>query len=569
MWIVLNGSDKMSEKKYVLGVDFGTDSVRSVIVDTADGDVKASYVVNFKRWVEGMFCDPSENRFRQHPLDYIEGLEESVTGALKTLPAGTGEMIRGIGVDTTGSTPAPVDKNGTVLALKEEFAANPNAMFVLWKDHTAVNEADRINETARNWGGKDFTKYSGGVYSSEWFWAKILHVLRTDPDVRSSAFSWIEHSDWIPSLLTGNLDPLTLKRGRCPAGHKAMWHEEWDGLPPEDFLVKIDPMLAGLRSRLYSNTVTADSLAGGLTEEWAKRLGLKQGTAVAVGSFDAHMGAVGSEIKENRFVMILGTSACDMAVAPREVVGDKLIDGICGQVDGSIIPGMIGLEAGQSGFGDVYAWFRKILTWPFENMLEESGIADSALTKKIKDKMEADLIDRLSEEASRLDVTESVPVALDWLNGRRTPYADQKLKGAVIGLTLGTTAVTLFKALVESTAFGAKAIIDRFEDEGIDIEEVVASGGIPKKSPFVMQVMSNVLGVPVMVALSDQAGALGAAMFAAVASGIFKSIRDAQKAMGNGFLTTYKPDKSKTKIYSHLYRRYLETGGSLEENLRK
>ncbi len=559
----------MSEEKYVLGVDFGTDSVRSVIVDTSDGRVLASHVVNFKRWGDGMFCDSSENRFRQHPLDYMEGLEESVTGALKTLPGWAGDRVAGIGVDTTGSTPAPVDKSGTVLALRDDFAGNHNAMFVLWKDHTAVNEADRINETARGWGGADFTKYSGGVYSSEWFWSKILHVLRTDRDVRNAAYSWIEHSDWIPALLTGNLDPVSVKRGRCAAGHKAMWHEEWGGLPPEDFLVEVDPLLAGLRGRLYSKTTTADGLAGGLTGEWAKKLGLKPGTAVAAGSFDAHMGAVGSEITEKRFVMILGTSACDMAVASREVVGDKLVGGICGQVDGSIIPGMIGLEAGQSSFGDVYAWFRNVLSWPFENMLTGSGVVDSDTVLKIKDRIEGELIARLSEEASKLDVTESAPVALDWLNGRRTPYADQKLKGAVTGLTLGTSAVTIFKALVESTAFGAKAIIERFKEEGIDIEEVVASGGIPKKSPFVMQVMSDVLDVPVMVARSDQAGALGASMFAAVASGIYASILDAQKAMGNGFLTTYHPDKSKAATYRNLYGRYIETGRALEDTLRK
>jgi L-ribulokinase len=559
----------MSEEKYALGVDFGTDSVRSVIVDTANGSVLASHVANFKRWGEGNFCDPSENRFRQHPLDYMEGLTESVNGALKTLPGGSGDRVAGIGVDTTGSTPAPVDKTGTVLALRDDFADNPNAMFILWKDHTAVNEADRINETARGWGGTDFTKYSGGVYSSEWFWSKILHVQRTDGDVRNAAFSWIEHSDWIPALLTGNLDPVSLKRGRCAAGHKAMWHEEWNGLPPEDFLVKVDPLLAGLRGRLYSKTATADGLAGRLTGEWAGKLGLKPGTAVAVGSFDAHMGAVGAEISEKRFVMILGTSACDMAVASRKVVGDKLVDGICGQVDGSIIPGMIGLEAGQSSFGDVYAWFRNVLSWPFENLLSGSGVVDIETAENIKERVEGELISRLSEEAAKLDVTESAPVALDWLNGRRTPYADQKLKGAVTGLTLGTTAVTIFKALVESTAFGAKAIIERFKEEGIDIEEVVASGGIPKKSPFVMQVMSDVLDVPVMVAKTDQAGALGASMFAAVASGIYPSIMDAQNAMGNGFLTTYHPDRSKAKTYRNLYGRYLETGAALEDKLRR
>lgn len=559
----------MSDEKYVLGVDFGTDSVRSIIVDSSSGRVLSSHAVNFHRWGEGKYCDPSKNRFRQHPLDFIEGIEESVNTALKMLPDGAGDRVTGIGVDTTGSTPAPVDKDGTVLALKEEFKDNPNAMFVLWKDHTAVNEAEDINRTARNWGGIDFTKYVGGVYSSEWFWAKILHILRNDEGVRNAAYSWVEHADWIPALLTGNLDPLTLKRGRCPAGHKAMWHEEWDGLPVEEFLIKVDPLLKGLRDRLYVKTATSDEKAGGLNEEWARRLGLKEGIAVAVGAFDAHMGAVGTEIKEKTFVMILGTSACDMAIASRDVVGNKLVDGICGQVDGSIIPGMVGLEAGQSSFGDVYAWFRDILSWPVRNLLGNTGIIDSDKASKVIDEIEERIITALSEEASKLSLTETVPIALDWLNGRRTPYADQKLKGAITGLTLGTTAVGIFKALVESTAFGARAIIERFNEEGIDIEDVVASGGIPKKSPYVMQVMSDVLNMPVKVAQTDQAGALGAAMFAAVAAGVYGSIKDAQGSMGSGFTETYHPDSDKAKRYGELYRRYKEIGSALEEHLKK
>ncbi len=559
----------MSDEKYVLGVDFGTDSVRSIIVDVSTGKVLSSHVVNFSRWGKGKYCDPSKNRFRQHPLDYIEGIEESVTAALKMMPDGAGDRVTGIGVDTTGSTPAPVDKDGTLLALKEEFKDNPNAMFVLWKDHTAVDEAEDINRTARSWGGTDFTKYVGGVYSSEWFWAKILHILRKDEDVRRAAYSWVEHADWIPALLTGNLDPLTLKRGRCPSGHKAMWHEEWAGLPVEEFLIRVDPLLKGLRERLYTETSTSDEKAGGLTEEWARKLGLKEGIAVAVGAFDAHMGAVGTEIKERTFVMILGTSACDMAIASRDVVGKKLIDGICGQVDGSIIPGMIGLEAGQSSFGDVYAWFRDILSWPVQNLIENTGIIDGGKASKIKDEIEERIITALSEEASKLTFTETVPIALDWLNGRRTPYADQKLKGAITGLTLGTTAVGIFKALVESTAFGARAIIERFNEEGIEIEDVVASGGIPKKSPYVMQVMSDVLNMPVKVARTEQAGALGAAMFASVAAGVYGSIKDAQDSMGSGFTETYRPDSEKAKVYGELYRRYMEIGGVLEEHLRK
>ncbi len=554
----------MLSDRYVIGIDFGTDSIRSVVIDAGTGEEVASSIADFRRWGEGRYCNVSKNQFRQHPDDHIEGIELSIKKVLEGLSREVVDNIVGIGVDTTGSTPAPVDKNGAVLALKDEFKDNPNAMFVLWKDHTAVDEAEEINKVAKSWGGTDFTKYEGGVYSSEWFWSKILHILRNDAQVRREAYSWIEHADWIPAILTANLNPLTLKRNRCAAGHKAMWHEEWGGLPPDEFLVKIDPMLKGLRERLYSKTYTSNEKAGGLSEEWAEKLGLNGGIAVTVGAFDAHMGAVGTEIKEGTFVMILGTSACDMAVTSHKILGNKLVDGICGQVDGSIIPGMIGLEAGQSSFGDVYAWFKDILLWPVEYLSKETVIFE-----ELKDEFSEKIIAHLSLEASKLSISESGPIALDWLNGRRTPYADQKLKGAIVGLTLGTTAEKIFKSLVESTAFGARAIVERFQEEGIEIEDVVASGGIPKKSPFVMQVLSDVLNMPVRVAKSDQAGALGAAMFAACASGLYKSIEEAQKRMGNGFIKTYFPDKEKASQYEKLYMRYSEIGALLEEQLRR
>jgi L-ribulokinase len=341
-----------------------------------------------------------------------------------------------------------------------------------------------------------------------------------------------------------------------------MWHEGWGGLPSEEFLETVDPLLGGLQKRLYRNTFTSDESAGGLSDEWAERFGLQTGTTVAVGSFDAHMGAVGTEIKEHTFVMILGTSACDMAVSAKETLGTKLVDGICGQVDGSIIPGMVGLEAGQSGFGDVYAWLRDTLLWTCEHV---PGINEAA--RNLKEGLPDLLMLRLSEEAAKLDCG-TWPLALDWLNGRRTPYADQKLKGALLGLTLGTTAPMLFRALVESTAFGARAIIERFAEEGVVFEEVVASGGIPKKSPYVMQVLSDVLNMPVKVAKSDQAGALGAAMFAATAGGVYGSVMEAQKKMGSGFVETYKPRRDRVRPIAALYDRYRETGGLLEALLR-
>jgi L-ribulokinase len=547
----------MENKRYVIGLDYGTDSVRALIVDAGNGEEIATSVHNYSRWSEGKYCDPSKNRFRQHPLDYIEGLENTVTESLRKAPPGTAEKIAGISIDTTGSTPGAVDKNGTPLGLLPEFAENPNAQFILWKDHTSVAEADEINETARTWGGIDFTQFVGGIYSSEWYWAKMLHVLRVDEAVRDAAFSWVEHCDWMTALLTGDTNPLTIKRSRCAAGHKAMWNESFGGLPSEEFLTALDPLLAGVRDRLYTDTYTSDVKAGGLSSEWAKRLGLTEGIAIGVGAFDAHMGAVGAEIRPYMLSKVIGTSTCDMLVAPMEEIGDNLVPGICGQVDGSIVPGMLGMEAGQSGFGDIYAWFRDILLWPVKNL--DGGQSDSQieeLTKKI--------IPGLSDEAEKLDVGETGVLALDWMNGRRTPDANQNLRGAVAGLNLGSTAPAIFRALVEATAYGSKKIVDRFESEGVPIKGVIALGGVAKKSPFVMQILADVLNRPIEVAQSEQACALGAAMFAATASGIYDTVGDALDAMGSGFEREYLPDSERARTYEKLYDEYTDFGTYIE-----
>ena len=478
-------------------------------------------------------------------------------------------MVAGIGIDTTGSTPCAVDRAGTPLALTKGFESDPDAMFVLWKDHTAVAEAELINRVARTWGGTDFTKYEGGVYSSEWFWSKILHVLRSSAKVRKAAFSWVEHCDWMPALLTGTTDPLTMKRGRCAAGHKAMWHEEWKGLPPEEFLVKVDGLLRGLRERLYRETFTSDTSAGGLTAEWAKKLGLRPGVAVAVGAFDAHMGGVGGQIADRTLVKIMGTSTCDMLVAPERTIGAKCVSGICGQVDGSIIPGMIGLEAGQSAFGDVYAWFKGLLAWPLEAVLPKAkGLKPAAAAKLAADAGDQ-LLEVLSAEAAKVDPEDSTVIALDWLNGRRTPFADQSLKGAIAGLTLGSTAPKVFRALVEATAFGSKAIVEQFRKEGVAIASVIALGGIARKSPFVMQTTADVLGMPIKVVASEQACALGAGMFGAVAAGVHRSVGEAQKRMGSGFDRVFKPAPRRAAFYQKAYGRYLELGAALEPLLKK
>lgn len=557
----------MGNERYVLGLDFGTDSVRALVVDSITGEEKASEVSYYPRWAKGLYCNQDKYQFRQHPLDYIESMEAAIKGALAKLPPGAGASIVGIGVDTTGSTPCAVDRNGTPLALLDEYQENPNAMFILWKDHTAVREAGEINQTAKNWGGTDYTKYEGGVYSSEWFWAKILHTIREDARVREGAYSWVEHCDWIPALLTGTQNPAVLKRSRCAAGHKAMWHKDWNGLPEEKFLITIDPLLAGLRERLYQDTYTSDIKAGELTSEWAERLGLKPGIAVAVGAFDAHMGAVGAEITEATLVKIMGTSTCDIIIAAPEVIGNKLVAGICGQVDGSVIPGFVGLEAGQSAYGDVYAWFRKLLTWPLETILPETSLLSPDMASQVKAEVEAKILAKLGEAAAKVQIEETTLIALDWLNGRRTPYADQTLKGAVAGLTLGTTAPKFYRALVEATAFGAKAIVERFREEGVAINQVIAIGGIAKKSDFVMQVTADVLNMPIKVARSEQACALGAAMFGAVAAGVYSGVSEAQIRMGSGFDKTYTPQPEAAQKYQKSYQRYQELGKILEKQL--
>ncbi len=549
--------------KYTIGLDYGTDSVRSLIVNVATGEEVASAVFEYPRWKKGFYCDPFKNQFRQHPKDYLEGLEHTITEALKQAPAGAAENVVGISVDTTGSTPVAVDERGTPLSLTGGFEENPNAMFVLWKDHTAVKEADEINELAGKW-EEDFTKFEGGIYSSEWFWAKILHVIREDIAVFRSAYSWVEHCDWIPGMLTGNTHPKTIKRSRCAAGHKAMWHESFGGLPSEEFLTALDPMLSGLRDRLYKETYTCEVSAGKLTPEWAKRLGLSTDVVVGVGAFDAHLGALGAEIQPYYLSKVMGTSTCDMLVAPFDEVGDKLVKGICGQVDGSILPGMLGLEAGQSAFGDIYAWFKRLIEWPLDAILSESDLVDKITKQKLIEETKGKIIARLSDEAARIPLEESGIVALDWMNGRRTPDANQNLKGAIMGLTLGSDAPRIFRALVEATAFGSRAINDRFTEEGVRIDGVIALGGVAKKSPFVMQIVADVLNMPIKVARSEQACALGSAMAAAVAAGIYATAGEAQQKMGGGIETEYHPIPENVEKYKALYEQYRKLGNFFE-----
>jgi L-ribulokinase len=548
----------------VIGIDFGTDSVRTVVADGSTGVVLGVSVKAYPRWAAGLYCDPVENRFRQHPLDYVESMSASVADALKAAGDGVPGRVRGIAVDTTGSTPALADRAGRPLALGAAFAENPNAMFVLWKDHTAVAEAERLNQLARTWGGVDYTKYTGGIYSSEWFWAKAAHILEADPSVAGAAVTIVEHCDWVPALLTGTKDLARFKRSRCAAGHKALWHAEFGGYPSDAFLARVNPGLPALKKTLGTETFTSDQAFGTLSDEWAGKWGLPRTTVVAVGAFDAHMGAVGGGIGRNQLLKVMGTSTCDIVVAPRANEPERLVSGICGQVDGSVIPGMIGYEAGQSAFGDVYAWFKRLLSWPLEAILPGLDGLSEEVKRQVTERVSENIIPALEAGAVALGVDETVPLALDWLNGRRTPDANQRLTGAITGLRLGTDAPRIYRSLVEATAFGSRAIVERFRTQGIRIDSAIAVGGVARKSPFVMQTVSDVMNLQVSVAAGDQAVALGAAMFAATAAGLHPGVREAQQAMSSGTDAVYRPDPERAARYTRLYRDYLALGAFVE-----
>jgi L-ribulokinase len=551
----------------VIGLDFGTDTVRAVVADAATGAVLGASVRPYPRWAQGLHCEPRENRFRHHPLDYLETLEGSVTEALAAAGPGVAARVRGIAADTTGSTPVFTDARARPLGLSPALAGNPNAMFILWKDHTALAEAARINQAARTWGGPDYTRYEGGIYSTEWFWAKALHVLEADPAVASAAVSLLELCDWIPAVLTGTEDLGRIRRSRCAAGHKAMWHAEFGGYPSDQFLAALHPRLVGLKATLGRETFTSDTVFGPLCAEWAARLGVPREVVVAVGAFDAHMGAVGGGVAPGRLVKIIGTSGLDMLVAPKPTGPERLVAGICGQVDGSILPGMIGYEAGQSAFGDIFAWFARLLAWPLEAVLpsldESTASARAALAAAVTER----ILPGLERAAARLGPEESAVVALDWLNGRRTPDANQRLTGALAGLSLGTDAPQVYRALVEAAAFGSRAIVERFRSQGLAIEGVIAIGGVARKSPFVMQTLADVMDMEIAVAASDQAVALGAAMFAATAAGLYGRVEDAQRAMVPPTETVYRPNPARAHRYQARYGAYRALGTHVEREL--
>lgn len=550
----------MKGKQYALGLDFGTNSVRALIVDLSNGDEVGTHVHEYARGKDGVIVKAGDPNFaRQDPLDYIEGLEASVKGALNACPnpKEVANNVIGIGVDTTGSTPIPVDGAGQPLSFSDKFKDNANAMAWLWKDHTSFAEAAEFTLLAKK-EPVDYTKYCGGTYSSEWFFSKILHLARVDPEVHTAAGSFVEHCDLMPALLVGETDPAKIIRSRCASGHKAMFNAEWGGLPPQEFFSRVDKRLDGMVAKLYKETHTADKKVGGLCRKWAEKLGLKDGIAVAAGAFDAHTGAVGAGIREGTLVKIMGTSTCDMMVVPPEKL-NVAIKGICGQVDGSIVPGWIGLEAGQSAVGDIYAWHRDDVRWPLENILPRTSFGKNldaerlaALMKEAKDAV----YDVLSEKGAELRPGESGLLALDWHNGNRTVLVDPNLSGLILGLNLHTRPEEVFRALVEATAFGARVIMERFMEYGVGVNEVVTCGGLAEKNPYVMQIHADVMGRPIKVSRSAQTCALGTAMFGAVAAGAFAKVEDAQELMCGLKDIAYTPIPENKATYDRLFRLY-------------
>jgi len=524
-------------KQYTIGLDYGTNSVRALVVDVANGGEVAAAVWTYAHGTEGVILARDPNLARQHPADYLTGAEttirEALAAAAKNVPGFLPAQVIGLGVDTTGSTPLPVDKQGQPLAFSKKFTANPAAMAWLWKDHTGVNEAAEITALAKKVRPQYLAK-CGGTYSSEWFWSKILRCLRVAPAVFNAAHAWVELADFVPAALTGTEHPDKFVAGVCAAGHKAMWNLAWGGYPDAKFLAKLDPKLAALRERLTTRVWSIDRSVGGLTSDWARRTGLTAGIPVAVGAFDAHLGAVGSGVAPGTLVKIIGTSTCDIAISPTT---KKLADvpGLCGIVDGSVLPAHFGLEAGQSAVGDIFNWW--------VNYIQPGG--KNPLTHR-----------DLDAAAAKLKPGESGLIALDWNNGNRTILVDQRLTGLLIGQTLYTTPVEIYRALVEATAFGALTIINRFEEYGVKINQVVNCGGIAEKSPLTMQIYADVTGRPMRVSRSAQTCALGSAIAGAVVAGVYPGYAAAQKAMTGLKPVIYRPNAKAHATYRELYAVY-------------
>ncbi len=533
---------------YVIGIDYGTDSARAILVDASDGRVLAGKTSFYPRWMKGLYCDAATQQFRQHPLDYVECLENVLKGVVAECPDPA--AIRAICVDTTASTPCFCDAAARPLALNEGFEENPNAMFVLWKDHSGIEESRKITATAAEY-EPNFTCLNGNDYSPECFWSKVWHLINVDEKVREAGISVIELCDFIPALLTGVQDYRDIKPGRSVASAKHLWAEKWGGFPPDEFFAKLDSRLIPIKDRLVADNRTSDKVAGHLSREWADKLGLSTDVAVGYGMIDAHSGGVGAGVRKGKYVINMGTSGCMMFVMPKAEIGDRIVDGVFGQADDSILPGYVGFETGLSALGDAYAWFRKLLAWPLHNIAAEHPELAEIMAKE-----EDRLIVELTKAAQELPLDPDAPFANDHLNGRRSPNPTSDITAAIAGLRLTTQAPEIFKAIAEATVFGFKAIVEFLERSGIYAESFVAVGGISRKSPYIMQMLSDALGRDVAVSDCNDSCAMGVAMYAAVDAGIYKDIETAQDAMEQPASKVYHPDAGKAGYYAARFAKY-------------
>ena len=547
------------KETYVIGIDYGTDSVRALLADAATGETIADSVFSYPRWGRQEYCSPAEARFRQHPQDYLDGLRH-VIGEVVAARPDAAPHIRAVSVDTTASTPCLVDRTCTPLALRPEYADDPDAMFVLWKDHTAQREAEEITALCAR-SEVNYARHSGNHYSAECFWAKCLHLLRGSRRLRRDAYAMVELCDWIPTVLTGADDPSAIRASHCAAGSKQMWAEAWGGFPPEAFFEALDPALLPIVRNISKTNRTCDHAAGTITPAWAQTLELPEGVVVGVGNIDAHGGAVGAGIRCGTVALNLGTSACHMALMPSDEMGGRLVEGIFGQVDSSIVPGMVGFEAGLSAFGDVYAWFRNLLCWPLEELLVQPGAPDAQARQRLAEECRDKIMGRLTEEAERLEPRADMPLATDWLNGRCNPYPAPELTGTLTGLRLSTTAPEIYYAFAEATAFATKAILDHLAANGVAIERLTGIGGISQKSPFVMQLLADVTGREISVIDCKQACAMGSVVYATVIAGCYGSVEEAQRALCNFPARRYAPREGRHPLLMQRYERYKVQGG--------
>ena len=551
------------EKYFVIGIDFGTDSARAILVDCSNGEELASCTSFYKRWGKGLYCDSSIDLYRQHPLDYHESLEEVLKGVLEACP--DKGKVKAISIDSTGSSPCLADANMRPLSLYPEFSDNPDAMFVLWKDHTSEKEAARIVDLCTSGEFPNYICHTGNTYSAENFWCKAAHVLKSSEELRSKAFTIVEECDYIPAILTGCSSVKDMRMSHGVAGEKWMWADEWGGYPPKEFFEALDPVLLQLLDTIPQSNYYCEEPAGHLCEEWASKLGLSTDVVIGVGNIDSYSGAVGGGVAYRKMVMNMGTSACYIAVVPREVMAGRLVDGVFGQVDGMILPGHDGFEVGLSSFGDAFAWLKRLLSWPIEQLLPAD--ADPALKKKMTDK----ILPALTEEAEKLPLRLEAPLATDYFNGRRNPVLNTSITASLTRLKIHTSAPELFYAIVESTAFATKAILDHLASNDIAVDEMVAVGGVAQKSPFVMQLMADVVQREISVSATKNAGAMGAAVHAAVAAGLYPDVPSAQKAMCPPVMSTFKPttDKKRIEILMKRYERYLDLARFTEEQQKK